>query len=89
MTTTWSDNGPKTCQDCGCNCEGRFVDGPSTIKPAYWAILCEKCHGGRKLGIGHGQLYEARGEEWVCIDGEQYLEEDLPDGMGSFESFLV
>lgn len=65
----WLSPPPEKCDICERKIEKTFVDGKTLFGP--WACMCKPCHRdhGGKLGLGLGQLYEKKDEEWVKTKG--------------------
>lgn len=66
----WTGTPPCTCDVCGDVILNEFVDGKTT-QNGCWALMCPQCHVsvGSGLGVGRGQRYELRGEDWVQVEG--------------------
>jgi len=69
----WFGATPKSCDLCGAEIKGEFIDGRTIMGP--WGILCPRCHkaNGVGLGLGRGQRYvltNVNGEDmFLCAGG--------------------
>lgn len=62
----WMGDPPKSCDICKRPIMRTFVDGRTS--DGRWGIMCPTCRvaeGRVRLGVGLGQKYERRGEDWV------------------------
>ena len=68
MTKKWMGS-PTICDICETKIKDKFVDGKTAFGP--WACMCPPCHrdNGGKLGVGFGQLYEKKENDWVKTKG--------------------
>lgn len=62
----WIAEVPKSCEICGAKIRATFYDAATKSGP--WAIMCRGCFeavGEGRLGIGYGQKYVKKGDDWV------------------------
>lgn len=68
-TKKWMGSDPEACDICRHIITKCFIDGRTRMGP--WAMMCPSCFksSGTGLGIGKGQKYELKGNEFVKTEG--------------------
>jgi hypothetical protein len=71
IMTVWLGNAPERCDLCGGLTNDVFYDARLPRYAGLWAHVCGTCFSTQHclLGVGVGQRYERRGDQFVCTAG--------------------